>query len=90
MAVTSASVRSGSSAFCTYLRAFSLTPGMCEFTIYTSDTRQSEMAEDVIQIQYKYKYVYFNFHTISSPIKHANYKAKVEMDIVDRHDALVT
>ena len=28
-----------------------------------------------------YKYVYFNFHTISSPIKHANYKAKVEMDI---------
>ena len=51
MAVTSASVRSGSSAFCTYLRAFSLTPGMCEFTIYTSDTRQSETAEYVMQIQ---------------------------------------
>ena len=30
---------------------------------------------------YKYKYVYFNFHIISSRIKHANYKAKVEMDV---------
>ena len=29
----------------------------------------------------KYKYVYLNFHTIYSPKKHANYKAKVEMDI---------
>ena len=28
-----------------------------------------------------YKYVYFKFHTISSPIKHANYKSKVEMHI---------
>ena len=26
--------------------------------------------------------VYLNFHTISSPIKHANYKSKVEMDIL--------
>ena len=27
------------------------------------------------------KHVYFNIHIISSPIKHANYKAKVEMDL---------
>ena len=34
---------------------------------------------ELIQIQYKY--VYFNSHTISSPIKHDNYKAKFEMYI---------
>ena len=32
-------------------------------------------------IQYKYVYFQFNFHTNSSPIKHANYEVNVEMDI---------
>ena len=27
--------------------------------------------------------VYFNFHTISSLIKHADYKAKVKMDLYE-------
>ena len=33
-------------------------------------------------LQYNTNNVYFNFHTISSPIKHANYKAKVEKYII--------
>ena len=33
-------------------------------------------------------YAYFNFHTISSPKKQANYKANVEMDIYEANELI--